>query len=125
MAEADPSLEEQVVKLQEALREREKNLAGLSALVYSWAKARILGDPLDDFFGAPENWEVIRPEDEWGGWGGAPDMDCIDGCRQQAEAFIKRNCQGQNLDDEQRRQCAELAWKQATECIAACPLPSP
>jgi hypothetical protein len=58
------SPEERIAELERRLAEREDNLEFIRAAVTHLLLARFMGDPIDEFFAHPEDWEVVIPVPE-------------------------------------------------------------
>lgn len=109
MEETNISPEEQVVQLKAELQERNRSLVSLAALAYCWAEARILGDPLDEFFAAPEFWEKVVPVD--------PSRPCRQAC---AKRYWDAVAACQNLPEGERLDCVNQAWDNNMRCTDSC-----
>jgi hypothetical protein len=95
--------------LERALDERRENIAFLLTMVTSLAEAHIMGDPLDEFFAHPEDWEIVIPVD--------PAAECRKGCGEEYRSAV-RLCQ--ELPEGERLACVQEAEKVLRRCSRVC-----
>jgi hypothetical protein len=108
--EASPSqsLEARVKLLESALRQQDIRFAALMSLVHDHA-ARILGDPLTEFFARPDYFDVLVPA--------GPDAQCVKDCANQYAAASKRCSE---LPEAERSDCMVKAFQQRVACMEGC-----
>jgi hypothetical protein len=112
MEKPSASLEERVKVLEAALIERERQIIAFTGLVRSWAKRPFPGNPMEDFFAHPEDWEIIIPID--------PPNQCYLDCLDYSEQLFAR-CNG--LEGDAAAECRRDALERSNDCVGGCPAP--
>ena len=109
-SESTETLLERIAFLEAALAEREQDLSVFRTIVGQWAEARILGDPLEEFFAHPEDWEIFIPVD--------PSVECHRECGREFRAAVAK-CQLLGTKAE-RLACVRKADDYKRRCAQSC-----
>jgi len=102
-------LEKKVADQESTLKKRKNEVATLATVVYSSAQARMLEDPLANFFSSPEFWQNTYPVD--------PSAGCHKGCADNFQAALKV-CQSRPVSEQQK--CVDDNYKFLVGCTQAC-----
>lgn len=99
-------LQKQVAAAQQANKDLRTKIA---------ARLAVTGDPLDDFFNAPEFWQCTYDS----GW-----SDCANRCTKATSDGYKA-CIANNPPGPARQQCVNENAQRGSNCLKNCPVPNP
>lgn len=111
-----PTAEQRIALLQTELKESQNKTIELISLVSYLAKARILGDPLVEFFSAPEAWDVYYPDDNRTPF--PPPSPCVKDC---VKVMHEEATQCFGIADEaERKACMGSMMRRYRTCLREC-----
>lgn len=112
----ESSTKQQIARLEEELEHSRNQTAALISLVSSYARANVFDDPIDQFFSAPEAWELAYPVGHPNPTP-PPPSDCVKRCVRQLHLAMQ-NCSG--LSESEQASCKIQVQQQWRDCLSNC-----